>query len=548
MTVTAGVYRALAVLTAAAVLCSCTKNTAGTGAAGNAAPKTHSLTIADGSGDVPTLNPHLFTETTLGYISGMTQAYLVKYNVQNRPYPELVTEVPTQANGGISKDGKVITWHLRKGVRWSDGAPFSADDVIFSTKVVLNPVNNEVGRDGWNLIEKMDEPDKYTVVYHLRKPYAAYEPTFFGTAGANPDVLPKHLLANYPNINQVPYNSKPVGIGPFRITAWHRGDSIELEANPYYFRGEPKIKHISFKLIPSRDTLITLMQTGEVQLWPEVPPSYIDTVLTIPRVKMEIQASPYYGHLDFNVTRPLVSDVRVREAIRYAIDRASLAQKISHGHSVVQESVVPPINPIAPKDIALVPYDPAKARALLDAAGWKPGPDGIRVKGGQHLTLEFPYYTGVATADDTVEFIRQALKAVGIGIQTRKFAPAVFFAPYQQNGIVYGGKWDMTMFSWQADPVGEISNIWECNQIPPNGQNVSHFCNKDLDALLERFKVTYDETLHRQILDQEVKIIVANVPTIVLSVQEAGYAHSPNLTGFTPGAWTPFDNMLNADI
>ncbi len=534
--------RAFAAIAGIAILCSCTKSGGGTSS------MTHSLTIGDGSGDVPTLNPHLFTETTLGYISQLSQAYLVKWGSDNRPYAELVTEVPTQANGGISADGKTITWHVRKGVKWSDGAPFNADDVVFSTKVVLNPANNEVGRDGWNLIEKMDEPDKYTVVYHLRKPYASYEPVFFGSAGANPDLLPKHLLQSYPNINQVAYNAKPVGIGPFRIVAWHRGDSIELEANPYYFRGEPKIKHISFKLIPSRDTLLTLMQTGEVQLWPEVPSSYITRVLALANVQTEIKPSPFYGHLDFNVTRPLVSDLRVRQAIRYAIDRVGLAQKIAQGNAIVQESIIPPVNPIAPKDIPLVPYDPAKAKQLLDAAGWKAGADGIRVKNGQRMSLEFPYYTGVSTADDTVEFIRQGLHAVGIDIQTRKFAPAVFFAPFQQNGIVYGGKWDMTMFSWQADPIGEISTQWECNQVPPNGQNVARFCSAQLDSLLERFKVTYDQEEHRRLLEQEVKIIDANVPTIVLDVLKNGYTHSPNLTGYDPGAWTAFDNMMTSDI
>ncbi len=144
------------------------------------------MTIADGSGDITSLNPHLFTEIPLGYISEMTQAYLVKYDAQNRPYPEFLTVIPTQANGGISKDGDTITWHLRHGVRWSDGAPFNADDVVFSTKVVLNPANNEVGRDGWNLIKKIDEPDKYTVVYHLKPPVLAIHSNVLRSAGANP--------------------------------------------------------------------------------------------------------------------------------------------------------------------------------------------------------------------------------------------------------------------------------------------------------------------------------------------------------------------------
>ena len=176
------ISRLTAAVVAALLLASCTKS--------GGAVTSHYLTIADGSGDVPTLNPHLFTETTLGYISQMTQAYLARYDEHNRPYPELLTVIPSQANGGISRDGNTITWHLRHGVRWSDGAPFNADDLVFSTKAVLNPANNEVGRDGWNLIYKIDEPDKYTVVYHLKHPYSPFLPTFFGSAGANPSVLP----------------------------------------------------------------------------------------------------------------------------------------------------------------------------------------------------------------------------------------------------------------------------------------------------------------------------------------------------------------------
>ena len=525
---------------AALLLVSCTK--------GGQVSTPHYLRIADGSGDVPTLNQHIFTETTLGYITQMTQAFLVKYDDHNRPYPELVTIVPTQANGGITPDGKTITWHLRKGVRWSDGAPFSADDVVFSTQVVLNPANNEVGRDGWNLIAKIDEPDKYTVVYHLKKPYSPYIPTFFGSAGANPTVLPKHLLARYPNINNVPYNAKPVGIGPFRVADWKRGESVELEPNPYYFRGVPKLQRITYKLIPSRDTLLTLMQTGDVDLWPEVQPSYIVQVKAISRIQTEVRPGIYYSHLDFNVTRPLVSDVRVRQAIRLAIDRREMVQKIAHGYAVLQESVISPVLPFAPKGIPFVEHDANRAMQLLDAAGWKVGPGGIRVKDGQRLSLQFPYYTGVSTADDTVEMIREELRAVGIEIQTRKFAPAVFFAPYQNGGIVYGGKWDMTMFAWQNVPIPDISNTFECNQIPPNGQDVLHYCDKELDRLLEEVKLTYDPAAQAALLAREMHIIVRDAPTIVLYVLDAGYAHNPKLTGFHPGAFTPFDDMMNVDI
>lgn len=534
--------RFAAIVVVAAALCACTK------AGQSTVSDTTTLSIADGSGDITSLNPHLFTEIPLGFIAEMSQAYLVKYDAQNNPYPELLTVIPTQANGGISKDGDTITWHLRKGVRWSDGAPFNADDVVFSTQVVLNPKNNEVGRDGWNLITKIDEPDKYTVIYHLKKPYSPYVPTFFGSAGANPDILPKHLLAQYPNINNIAYNAKPVGIGPFRVVDWKRGDRVDLEANPYYFRGTPKLQHIVYKLIPSSDTLLTLLQTGDVELWPQLGATYIVQAKNIPNVTVDVHSGVFFPHFDFNVTRPIVSDVRVREAIRYAMNRAEIVQKVAHGYAKLQESMVPNTIPFAPKNIPLIPYDPAKARALLDQAGWKMGPGGIRVKNGQRLALSLPYSNGVATADSIMEVVRANLRDVGIEIDTRKWAPAMLFAPYQNGGIIYGGKWDMTFFSWQGLPIADISNLLECNQIPPNGQNVLHYCNAQVDKLLEEIKGTYDIKKQTQLLDQEQRIVIADVPTIVLYVGDIGYAHTPSLKGYDPGVFTPFDNMLNVSL
>jgi peptide/nickel transport system substrate-binding protein len=204
--------------------------------------------------------------------------------------------------------------------------------------------------------------------------------------------------------------------------------------------------------------------------------------------------------------------------------------------------------PFAVKNIPFVEHNPAMARQLLDQAGWKVGPGGIRVKNGARLSLQFPYYTGVSTADDTVELIREELRAVGIDIETRKYAPAMFFAPYQNGGIVYGSKWDMTMFSWQGLPVADISNTMGCDQIPPLGQNVSHYCNKKVDDLMNQVKLTYDPEKQKALVAQEMRMIVADVPTIVLEVLDTGYAYNPDLKGYHPGAFTPFDEMGNVDI
>ena len=148
----------------------------------------HVLRISD-AGDLTTLNPHVAQSPVVANLSEMTMAWLVRWDEHNQPYPELATEVPTRENGGVSADGLTITYHIRKGVRWSDGAPFDAGDVVFSTGVVDNVANkNEAGR--FDMLASVVEPDKYTVVYHLKKPYASFVEALFSSCCANPSILP----------------------------------------------------------------------------------------------------------------------------------------------------------------------------------------------------------------------------------------------------------------------------------------------------------------------------------------------------------------------
>jgi peptide/nickel transport system substrate-binding protein len=258
----------VALLAGAVAVSACSKSgeSGGEGGRANSWTIPHTLRFANAE-DVNTLNPLLGQQATLGYMSSMTAAWLTKWNAHNLPYPELATEVPTKANGGISQDGLAITFHLRKGLKWSDGAPLNADDLVFTYHVVMNPVNNITSRAGWDLITKIDEPDKYTVTFHLGKPYAPFIVTFCSSAGGNPSIMPKHLLAQYPNINAVPFNALPVGAGPFKYKEWDRSQKVVMVPNPYYFRGQPKLQEVDFEIIPNRDTILTTLQSHELDMW-----------------------------------------------------------------------------------------------------------------------------------------------------------------------------------------------------------------------------------------------------------------------------------------
>lgn len=498
--------------------------------------------------DIVGLNPHLSQQTVVGYMSSLTMAWLVKYDHDNLPYPELATAVPTQANGGISKDGLTLTYHLRRGVRWSDGVPFDADDVVFSTKVVLNPANNEVGRDGWDLITKIDEPDKYTVVYHLRKKYAAYAATFFGSGGANPCVLPKHLLGDLPNINNAPYNALPVGIGPFKYVSWKRADSVELVPNPFYFRGQPKLQRIVFKIVPDRNTVFTQLETHEIDLWAGVSPAFYPRTKTIPGITVDRVPSYYFDHIDFQNTHPALSDQRVRRALRLAIDRNEIKEKIHHGIGVVQDNPISPKHPVFDRSVPTDPFDLALAAKLLDQAGWKPGPGGVRAKNGQTLTFDWATSSGTPDTDSMIELVRANWQKIGVAITVRHYPSPLMFAPFANGGIVYGGKWDLITFSWGGDPIGDISNLYECDQIPPKGQNDPRYCDRAVSKAMEQFKEEYDPAKRQRYSNIIQAGIAKDVPIVVMDIREDIYAYNSDLTGFHPNQLSQFDDFMNVDI
>ncbi len=530
------------------VLAACTR--VGSGPAGterHAYTTPHQLRYASAE-DIQGLDPLTHSTGTESFLATLTQAFLIKTDSKgNANVPELVTEVPSQANGGISPDGKTITWHIRKGVKWSDGAPFDADDVVFSTQQVLNPANDVVSRDGWDLITKVDEPDKYTVVYHLKKGYSSFAVTFFSTGGANPCVLPKHLLKGYKSLNNVPYNALPVGIGPFKYQSWKRADSVVMVPDPLYFRGTPKLQRITFKIIPDRNVVLEEMRTHELDLWVTVPPHFVPQLKTIANVNLLMTPSYFFDHMDFNLSHPVMQDLAVRQALRYATDRAYLNEKLRNNLYIMSESPITPASDYDAK-LPLVPFDLAKANAILEAAGWKRGADGVRVKNGRRLSLTYASSLGTPDTDTQIELVRGWWKQIGVDFSVKRYLSSQFFAPVAEGGIIYGGKFDVVNFAWGADPNEDMSNLYACYRFPPNGQNDPRWCNEKATEAMDRAKVLYgfDKREPYQKLVQEQ--LYADIPTVVLDARREIYAYNDDLKNYHPNPVASFDNFMDVDI
>jgi len=539
-------FAAALVLAAAA---GCTKVETGPNGAAYQNPKTIPgvLRYTDTT-EIHGLNPLIETETANIRIDQLVMAYLFRWNKHGDPVPELATEVPTEQNGGISKDGLIITYHLRKGVVWSDGAPFTAKDVIFSYHAVMNPNNNVPGRDGWDLITKAEAPDPYTVRFTLKKPYAPFLQTFFSTGGANPCILPEHVLAKYKSLNDVPYNSKPVGIGPFMVAEWKRGQEVRLVANPRYWRGRPKLKEVDDMIIPDRNTALSEMLSGDIDLWLDVPGHYVPQIQKEPRVTFLDLPSKTWDHTDFNLSRPLVSDRRVRLAIAYAWPRRETWEKIGHRLSALQEAYMPSTLTWAYKPLPFREQDLKKAAALLDEAGWRMGADGLRHKGGLTLDINFAAVAGSPDVDQSLALAQQELRKIGIGLTVQHYAADLYFAPYQDNGIVNKGRFDMTAFAWGGQPDPDPFPIFGCAQIPPNGQNDTRYCDNEMDALLLDAKTHYDRARRGADYKKTVDLIERDVPLFVDDFRIDHFAVSKDVRNFDPADDTPFDDMMNVSV
>jgi peptide/nickel transport system substrate-binding protein len=540
--------RRFAVIAVALVLCACSKaSQSAVGGRINSWTIPHVLRYANAE-DISTLNPMFSQEITVGLMSSLTQAYLVKWDEHNLPYPELAAEVPTQANGGVSKDGLTIVYHVRKGLRWSDGAPLNADDVVWTYHAIMNPATNVASRTGWDRIVRVDEPDKYTVVFHLSKPYAPFIVTFFSSAGANPSILPKHLLAKYSNINNIPFNALPIGAGPFKYKEWDRSQKVVMVPNPYYFRGQPKLKEIDFMIIPNRDTIFTQLAAHELDMWVHVGPTYYIRLNELTGYTGLNFSTYQWNHIDFNLTHPGVSDPVVRYAIELATDRATIVAKQYHGLATLQEGVAPKRAPYYDANIPLVPYDPKKANELLDKDGWVRGPDGIREKNGVKLNLNVAMQTGSQDIDHLVELLRSMWQQIGVGIVVHRYPAPLLFGLYQDGGILYTGKFDAIFIAWFDDPIGDFSFIYGCDQIPPNGQNDLHWCNRKANTAMHALFSHYDQAQR----NADDRILFAQLakdrPQITLIGVNEGYIVNKDLKNFHPNDVSPFDNMMNVDI
>ncbi len=480
------------------------------------------------------LNPIITNQAASNDVNCLIFSRLLEIDENGKLIPSLATEVPTKQNGGISADGKVIRYHLRHGVRWHDGAFFTADDVIFTWRALMNPSNNVESRVGYDQIASMTATTPYTVVVRLKRVYSPAI-AFLFTGGDLGSIVPKHLLAKFPNLNHVGFNSNPVGTGPYKIVHWQHGSGIDLQANDRYYLGPPKIQRIHIRYYGDLNTLLNAFKAHEIDLYDYAPEYQFEQLNNLPGAKVSVTSNWTYSLITINTRRPMLRDVRVRQALDFAINKRAIADKIYHNVDVLAHGDMPPSSWAYDGNAMGRPYDPRLARALLLQAGFTPGHEGILEKRGQPLSLELSTVAGRVEREQATLLIQQDLKAVGVKITIHNYPANILFASYGDRGILANGHFDLSLYEWQIPaPDPDNSQTLGPTQIPPAGQNYSQFSDPRIGALQRHALTTYDISRRRNDYRTIERLMFEEVPAIYLVWKSNIDAYDSDLQNFKP--------------
>jgi len=464
-------------------------------------------------------------------------------DARGRWIPALLSEIPTRENGGISPDGRSITYHLRRGVLWQDGVPVTSRDVLFTLRAIMDPRNPVRSRAGYDLIDRATAPDAHTVVLHLRRAWAPAVATFF-TYGAVPEyVLPEHVLAGQAPLARAPFNSAPVCDGPYVLKSWRRGDRLTFEANPRYWRGPPHVKEIVARIIPDPGTNLTMLESGGSD-WNLIAPAQQPALKDIADLRYAYAPLALVAGVAINVTHPPLNDPRVRRALAAAIDRATISDKITLGRYPVTNSDQPFFSWAYDPRAKEPSYDPAHAARLLAAAGWHRGTGGIREKNGKRLELTYVQFPESTTGVRAAALIQQDLRAVGIDLRIKSVSNAQLFLPKSEGGLLASGDFDLAYVPWPMGADPDDSFLLSCH----GPSNYMRYCDPAVDRL-EREALTQTERQARTRAYAAIQRIVArDVPVIYLFNPTYIYAYRSRLHGFDPSGFSPTWNAWQWEV
>jgi peptide/nickel transport system substrate-binding protein len=484
------------------------------------------------------LNPHFATGTKDQDGSRIFYEPLASWDPDGNLAPTLAAEIPSVQNGGVAKDGKSVTWKLKKGVTWHDGKPFTADDCVFTWEYCADPATASVNIGTYKDV-KVEKVDSHTIKVSFTKPTPFWADVFVGVRGM---IIPKHLFEPFKGAKsrEAPANLKPVGTGPYKFADFKPGDMVRGDLNPtYHMANRPFFDTIEMK--GGGDAVSAaraVIQTGEFDYaWNmQVEDEILKRMEQGGKGKADIVAGGNIEHIQCNftdpwkevdgerasikTTHPVLSDPAVRQALNLLVDRASVQEQIYGRTGIATANFLNQPSRFASKSTKWE-LNVDKANQVLEAAGWKKGSDGIRAKDGKKL--KFVYQTSInAPRQKTQAIVKQAAAKAGIELELKSVTASVYFSSDVANPDTYSHFYtDIQMYTTtmtQPDPeqfmrqflteeVASKENKWQ-------GRNITRWRNEEFDKLHKASESELDPVKRAALFIKMNELVIQNVVVI----------------------------------
>lgn len=546
-------------------------------------PTTAPSTNGPGAGDTlriliwqapTTINPHLAPGQKDQIASRITYEPLASYNAEGEMIPFLAAKIPSLENGGVAADGKSVTWTLKQGIKWSDGEPFTADDVLFTYEYLTNPAVGASTVSEYDAVKRVEVMDDHTVKINFKDVNPAWSLPFVGIKGM---IIPRHIFKDYNGSNapDAPVNLAPVGTGPYRVIEFKKEDvliigedavntiKIIYEPNPY-FREADKLFFSRVEVQGGGDAKAAAqaVQDGLVDFafGLQVDNNLLEQIEGAGKGKVVKLSGAVVERIMINFTdphrattegeqasvqfpHPFFNDKKVRQALALAIDREAIAKLYGPTGEATANLLVSPPTYASPN--TYYKFDLDKAAALLNEAGWVDSDgDGIRDKEGVKLSVVFQTSVN-EVRQKTQEIIKAALEKIGFKVELKFIDSSIFFSSDVENtntrSHFYADLEEFATDNKSPDP-GAYMTLWVCDQAAQKANNwgkpnISRYCNPTFDDLYRQSLTELNPEKRRQLIVQMNELLSEDVAVIPLIHRADTSGISNSLEGFEPTPW-----------
>lgn len=428
----------------------------------------------------------------------------------------------------VSNQGLTYTFTLRKGVKWSDGKPFTSKDVWFTWKAVTNPKIRISYATGWKNISNVTTPNKYTVVFHLKKAYAPFMANI-----ASYSIVPYHILGKMSasQINKGSFNTHPIGTGPYMLKKWTPSAELDFVPNPYWYGPKPQISRYILKIVPNPQTAVNMLKTGAVDMVAPIAPNLLSQVKSSKNVKLAKSLQAVYGLVQLNEWH-FLKDVNVRRALDWATPKKQIVQKIMHNQAIVAHGDQVPGGYWYDPNIPRRHFSLSKAASILKKDGFVKKGKWL-YKNGKRLNVPIDTITGFTNYVDIAQVLSADWEKIGIYAPVTTMSLSAIFG---QNGPQFNHKDAAEIFGWGQGVFPDDTIDFNSKYIPKTasspGENGERYNNPQMNKLTVAGTSTVSRTARKKIYDKIQLLEHQTVPLIFLYWLDGYTAINKNLHGY----------------